>query len=93
MNDASRLLMADRLLSALPEMKSALLRPNLERAELTPGTIPAEAGDSIRYCFFPNRGMISLLSVTESGEETFYQMLVQAETDRLIGRERRRRGA
>lgn len=68
MNDASRLLMGNRLLSALPETELAFLQPNLDRAELTPGMILAEPGDEIRHCYFPNSGMISLLSVTESGE-------------------------
>ena len=68
MNDASRLLIGNRLLSALPDMELASLRPYLERAELSPGNILAEPGDPIRYCYFPNKGMISLLSVTEGGE-------------------------
>jgi CRP-like cAMP-binding protein len=106
MNDVSRLLVENRLLSAIPDIELALLKPYLERAELAPGMILAEPGNDIRYCYFPNRGMISLLSVTESGEtievaytgregmanvgsvlggeETLYQMLVQAETDCLV---------
>src|SRR4051794_436776 len=69
MNVASpRLSMGNRLLSVIPEEELAFLRPYLERVSLKPGQILAEPGDSVRYCYFPTTGMISLLSVTESGE-------------------------
>jgi CRP-like cAMP-binding protein len=68
MNDASRLLTGNRLLSAIPDRELAFLRPFLQIIDLSPGMILAEPGDPIRYCYFPNKGMISLLSVTEGGE-------------------------
>lgn len=68
MNDAPRLLTGNRLLSALPDIEMLALKPYLERTDLAPGTVLAEPGDKIRYCYFPNSGMISLLSVTESGD-------------------------
>jgi len=68
MNDtSSRLSISNRLLSAIPEAELAILRPYLEVVYLRPGTILAEPGDNVRYCYFPNKGMISLLSVTERG--------------------------
>jgi CRP-like cAMP-binding protein len=68
MHDAdSRLSIGNRLLTSLPEAELDLLWPRLERVDLKVGTFLAEPGDDIRYCYFPNRGMISLLSVTESG--------------------------
>jgi CRP-like cAMP-binding protein len=69
MNDtSSRLSIGNRLLSAIPEAELAILRPYLEFISLRPGTILAEPGDTVRYCYFPNKGMISLLSVTEQGD-------------------------
>jgi len=68
MNDtSSRLLSGNRLLAALPEAEFALLRPHLEETALKVGTILANPGDEIRSCYFPTKGMISLLSVTEQG--------------------------
>src|SRR4051812_46291014 len=107
MYDASSHLFAgNRLLSALPEAEIDFLRPHLERANLAVGTILVNPGDEIKQCFFPVKGMISLLSVTEQGEtievayvghegiaglgaalngqESLYQMLVQAETNCFV---------
>jgi len=68
MNDiSSRLLTGNRLLAALPQAEFALLRPHLEEAALKVGTIIANPADEIRACYFPTKGMISLLSVTEQG--------------------------
>src|SRR5436190_18308126 len=65
---SSWLSIGNRLLSAIPEAELAILRPHLELISLRPGTVLAEPGDAIRYCYFPNKGMISLLSVTEQGD-------------------------
>lgn len=68
MNDTSpRRSIGNMLLSAIPEAELAILRPYLELVSLRPGMILAEPGDNVRYCYFPNKGMISLLSVTEQG--------------------------
>jgi CRP-like cAMP-binding protein len=67
-NDAPiRRLIDNRLLSAIPDSELDVLRPYLDEILLRPGTILAEPGDQIRYCYFPNKGMISLLAVTEQG--------------------------
>ena len=69
MNDvSSRLLTGNRLLSALPDSEINFLRPHLETVPLPVGTVLANPGDRISRCYFPTKGMISLLSVTESGQ-------------------------
>jgi cAMP-binding proteins - catabolite gene activator and regulatory subunit of cAMP-dependent protein kinases len=69
MNDvSSRLLSGNRLLSALPEAEWAMLRPHTETVPLPVGKILANPGDKVSQCYFPTKGMISLLSVTEQGE-------------------------
>ena len=70
MNDvsSSRLLMGNRLLAALPEAELAALRPHLSLMPLELGKILANPGDRVTHCYFPVKGMISLLSVTEQGE-------------------------
>jgi CRP-like cAMP-binding protein len=68
MNDASRLSLGNRLLSALPEAEIRFLRPHLESIPLPVGALLANPGDRVTRCYFPTKGMISLLSVTESGE-------------------------
>ncbi|MFN6964628.1 MAG: Crp/Fnr family transcriptional regulator [Pyrinomonadaceae bacterium] len=68
MHDANLSLSLDnRLLRALPDDELRLLRPHLEFASYRPGVILAEPGDKVRRCYFPGKGMISLLSVTEQG--------------------------
>ena len=69
MNDSSTsLLTGNRLLSALPEAEAAFLRPHFELTPLTVGIVLANPGDKIKRCYFPTKGMISLLSVTERGD-------------------------
>ena len=64
----SCLLFKNRLLTALPGAEMDFLRPHLEPVSLAPGTIMYQAGDDIRSAYFPNNGMVSLLSVTEQGQ-------------------------
>lgn len=69
MHDSStRLLAGNRLLSALPKTELDFLRPYLEPAPLAVGTVLANPGDRLGRCYFPTKGMISLLSVTENGQ-------------------------
>jgi len=69
MNDvSSRLSSGNRLLSAMPEAEWGMLRPHIETVPLPIGKILANPGDRVSQCYFPTRGMISLLSVTEQGE-------------------------
>lgn len=69
MRDAvSGLSLNNGLLSALPDDEFDILRPHLVEATFKPGTILAEPGDIVETCYFPVKGMISLLSVTEQGQ-------------------------
>jgi len=56
------------LLSVLPPDEFNFLRPHMEPVSYPVGTVYAEFCDPLRHVFFPNRGMISLLSVTEAGQ-------------------------
>lgn len=55
------------LLAALPRAEYGRLSPHLELIRLTPGETLYHAGDIARHAYFPNGGMICLLSTTESG--------------------------
>lgn len=57
----------NRILAALPPEEFQALLPHLEEASIPIGTILANYRDPLARVFFPNRGMISLLSVNESG--------------------------
>lgn len=65
---SSRLLIRNRLLSVLPAEEIDLLKPNLEPLSLKLGDVLYQAGDAIRYVYFLNNGMVSLLAVTEQGQ-------------------------
>lgn len=69
MHDASdsRHPIRNRILSVLPPTEFGAIRPHLEEVSFEPGKMLARAGDSVRTCFFPNSGMVSLLCVTEEG--------------------------
>lgn len=70
MSDTSntRLLIKNRLLAALPNSELNFLQPHFEPVSFMPGHIIYEAGDKVHYVYFPNNGMVSLLSVTEQGQ-------------------------
>ncbi|HEX9930432.1 MAG TPA: Crp/Fnr family transcriptional regulator [Pyrinomonadaceae bacterium] len=59
---------ANRLLAALPAKEYEHLLPNLEEIPLTYAEIIYEQGEAIRYIYFPNSGMISLLTHAAKGE-------------------------
>lgn len=69
MHDAptASLPIANRILAVLPLEEFALLQPHLELVSFPNGHLVALAGDSLKKCFFPNRGMISLLAETQHG--------------------------
>lgn len=58
---------ANRLLAALPRQEYERLSSHLEVAHLKPGRILYNAGDVVRYAYFPMGGMLSLLSTTADG--------------------------
>ena len=58
---------SNRLLATLPPKESDFIRPHLELAAFPIGHFVALADDSLKRCFFPTKGMISLLAETEHG--------------------------
>jgi CRP-like cAMP-binding protein len=57
----------NRILSQLPEEEQRRLRPELESVSLTQTQVLYEPGDRLEYAYFPQRGVISLVSMTEDG--------------------------
>lgn len=57
----------NRLLSIMPPEEMAFIQPHLELVSFPVGHFVALSGDSLKKCYFPNSGMISLLAETESG--------------------------
>ena len=58
----------NRILAALPREEYERLRPHLESVHLEKGKIVCQAGDRVRHAYFPESGMLSLLSMTGRGE-------------------------
>jgi len=58
----------NRLLAALPRVECERLIPHLELVHLPRGKILFDAGALIRHAYFPVKGVISLLGMTEDGE-------------------------
>jgi len=58
----------NRLLAALPPREVGRLKPHLEAFELTKGEIIYNTGDTIYHAYFPERGMVSMLSTTSRGD-------------------------
>jgi CRP-like cAMP-binding protein len=56
---------ANRLLAALSDKEYQQLRPHLKHVDLSFGEILYEPGEIIRHVYFPNHGIISLLSMVE----------------------------
>ena len=56
---------ANRLLAALPGKEYQRLRPHLEEVTLAFGEVLYESGEIIRRVYFPNHGIVSLLSMVE----------------------------
>lgn len=57
----------NQLLLKLPPNEFESIRPYLEPLNLASGYLLADYCDSIKYCFFPNNGMISLIALTADG--------------------------
>ena len=58
----------NRLLAALPEDERSHLLSEATLVSLKKRQILYYAGDTIKFCYFPLSGMISVLSTTESGK-------------------------
>jgi CRP-like cAMP-binding protein len=65
----------NRLLAALPKEEYERLLPQLEPVYLANRKILYNAGDFVRYAYFPNDGMVSLLSMTQDGSTTEVAMV------------------
>lgn len=57
----------NRILSSLPYEEFARLAPYLETVELKKGETVYLTGDHIQHIYFPDRGLLSLVSITETG--------------------------
>ena len=65
---ASRQLgMRNRILGALPHEEFAHLLPHLEEVHLKKGETIYLTGDNIKYAYFPENGLLSLLVTTKTG--------------------------
>lgn len=67
MLDINNKIVENRLLAALPREEYERLLPQLETVHLAKGKILYNAGDFVQYAYFPNDGMVSLLSMTQDG--------------------------
>jgi CRP-like cAMP-binding protein len=59
---------ANRLLGALPRADFDLLSSHLTSETFAQGAVLAEAGEEIDHAYFPNNGMISLLTMLRDGK-------------------------
>jgi CRP-like cAMP-binding protein len=57
----------NRILSALPTKKYKDLLSNLQPVSLNLSQVLYDAGDPVRYVYFPNNAMISLVAIREDG--------------------------
>lgn len=57
----------NRLLAALPREELERLLPHMEVVHKSQGKIIYEPGATVDYLYFPNNGMVSLLSMNEDG--------------------------
>src|SRR5215203_3101574 len=57
----------NRILSSLPHEEFAGLAPYLKMVELKKGEIVYLTGDDIQFIYFPENGLLSLVSITETG--------------------------
>jgi CRP-like cAMP-binding protein len=61
-------LIENRILAALPDSEREQLLAHLEPFTLDHSAVLYDMGDRIEYVYFPNSGMVSLISHTEEGE-------------------------
>ncbi len=60
-------LKANSLLAALPTAEWKRWSPQLERVQMPLGQVLYEAGDTLKYMYFPMTSIVSLLYVMENG--------------------------
>lgn len=59
-------MIANQLLAALPAGEQERLTPALEPVPLTVGDVLYSPDDSIRYVYFPNHGVVSIINTLGS---------------------------
>ncbi len=64
---APQIPLKNRLLTAIPSEEYSRLKPKLEAVSLPFKQVIYEPGDPIEYVYFPNSGVVSLLTVMEDG--------------------------
>jgi CRP-like cAMP-binding protein len=65
---ASRQLgMRNKILGSIPHEEFAHLLPHLEEVRLEKGETVYLSGDNIKYAYFPENGLLSLLVTTKTG--------------------------
>src|SRR5690349_631913 len=64
---STQLSTGNRILDALPHEELARLLPYVEEVDLQKGEIVYLTGDDIKYAYFPESGLLSLVSTTETG--------------------------
>src|ERR1017187_3179388 len=62
---ANRVPVANRLLAALPRKECRHLIDGLEQVALTYGEVLYEPGEQIKYVYFPNDSIVSLLTLVD----------------------------
>ena len=62
----------NHILSALPRMEYERIAPSLQPEELSAGSILCESGEPLSHVYFPNTGMVSLVSL--AGDRSFLEV-------------------
>jgi CRP-like cAMP-binding protein len=68
MSESPRQQFQNHILSSLPTEDYERLAPHLEAVELPHGQILQESGEVMKYVYFPQRSMVSLISQTPDGD-------------------------
>jgi hypothetical protein len=61
-------LVANRILRSLPKAEYEALLPHLELMRFPMGRIVHDAGQAMSHVYFPNHGVLSMLTVLENGD-------------------------
>jgi len=56
-------LTTNHILTALPRREYGRIASSLHAEELSPGSVLCESGERLSHVYFPNRGMVSLVSL------------------------------
>jgi CRP-like cAMP-binding protein len=59
---------ANKILASLPRSEYLRLLPHLEAVHLTEGEVLCDSGAALRYIYFPNTALVSLLTLVDKNE-------------------------